>query len=515
METQETAASLWNGGFPRVAAIDAYRAALPPGEALDFPITAIDRLGVPTWSVTFWPESLPNAGGHGYGTTDAEALTSAYGELSEVVHAAAATRRLPRRRATYRELLREVGPRGVVDPVALCLEAGSPYTPDLPLEWVPVVRWVTGERVLVPIEFVAFQGADIGAPPPSGWLITPITNGLGAGPTLAHALGHGLLELLQRDGNSVNFRALARDSAIALDGVTDPETRSLLARLAAAGVEVVAKLAATDFGLTNVYVVGADRDPETGNPLMAAACGEAAHPDREVALRKAILEFAAARARLAFTHGPLGPVERVAPPRYLDRYVRRHTLAGEEERALRAMIDWTALPNGAIRAALADTVFAVRERIPFSALPTVAAPLAGRAALLDLIAGRLGESGFDILYADFSPPGYPEVRVVKAIVPGLEVETISYGRIGPRNLRRLLARGGDLVGLGDPPPGARPILLTAEARDEFGGAAWLDPVAIDRLVGPLYVLYREPGRHSAPLARADLTPPSLRSAPLS
>ena len=59
-----------------------------------------------------------------------------------------------------------------------------------------------------------------------------------------------------------------------------------------------------------------------------------------------------------------------------------------------------------------------------------------------------------------------------------------------------------MSGLGDPPPGARPILLTEEARDEFGGAAWLDPAAIDRLVGPLYVLYREPGRHSAPLARA-------------
>lgn len=487
---------------PLPGAVATYRAALPPGELLDFPLTALDRLGVATWSVTFWPERLPNAGGHGYGTTDAEALTSAYGELSEVVHTSAATRRLPRRRATYHELLAAVGPRGVVDPVTLCLEAGSDYSPDRTLEWVPISRWGTDESVLIPIEFVAFQGADIGAPPPDGWLITPITNGLGAGPTLEHALGHGLLELLQRDGNSVNFRALAGDTVVSLDGVTDPETRALLARLDAEGVEVLVKPAATDFGLANLYVVGADRDPDAGNPLMAAACGEAAHPDREVALRKALLEFAAARVRLAFTHGPLDAVERAAPAHYLEVYTRRHSLAGEEERALRAMIEWTALPNGAIRAALADTVLAARTAIPFTDLPTVSAPPADRAALTALVVERLTATGFDILYADCSPPGSPEVRVIKAIVPGLEVETMSYGRIGARNLRRLLERGSDIAGLGTPPPGALPIRLAEADRAAFEGAAWLDPAAIERHVGPLYVLYREPGRHSAALARA-------------
>ncbi len=496
------------GQLPAAAA--AYRAALPPGELLDFAITALDRLAVPTWSVTFWPDALPTAGGHGYGTTDGEALTSAYGELSEVVHASAATRRMPRRRGSYRELLTEVGLRGIVDPVALCLEAGSPYTPDLPLDWVAIRRWGTAEPVLVPIEFVAFQGADIGAPPAAGWLTTPITNGLGAGPTLDHALGHGLLELLQRDGNSVNFRALARDTIVDLAGVTDPETRALLARLDAAGVEVLAKVAATDFGLADLYVVGADRDPDAGDPLMAAACGEAAHPDREVALRKALLEFAAARVRLAFTHGPLEPVERAAPERYLEVYTRRHTLAGEEERALGAMLAWTARSNRELRAALADTILAQGHTTPFTALPTLNAPLPDRAALTALTVERLTAAEFDILYADFSPPTAPDVRVVKAIVPGLEVETMSYHRIGARNLRRLLDRAAapgeervrGLVGLGDPPPTARPILLTEAGRVEFGDRAWLDPAAIDRLVGPLYALYREPNRHSAALARA-------------
>src|SRR3712207_7295222 len=45
--------------------------------------------------------------------------------------------------------------------------------------------------------------------PRSGeWLVTPITNGLGAGDTLERAVLHGLLELVQRDGNTVSHRGL-------------------------------------------------------------------------------------------------------------------------------------------------------------------------------------------------------------------------------------------------------------------------------------------------------------------
>ena len=56
---------------------------------------------------------------------------------------------------------------------------------------------------------------------------------------------------------------------------------------------------------------------------------------------------------------------------------------------------------------------------------------------------------------DFTPPGSPAV-ILKAIVPGLEVETMTYNRIGGRNLRRLLARGSPVAGVGDKPAGALP-----------------------------------------------------------
>ena len=73
------------------------------------------------------------------------------------------------------------------------------------------------------------------------------------------------------------------------------------------------------------------------------------------------------------------------------------------------------------------------------------------------------------------------VAVVKAVVPGLEVETVSYGRrIDERNLRRLLAHDSPLVGLGAPLTGAEAIRLTAAAEARVGGPAWL------HLVGTAY-----------------------------
>ena len=92
------------------------------------------------------------------------------------------------------------------------MDAGADVDPDRPLRWLPARRWRDGalaEQVWVPAEVAAVSGDDVpGGPPAGGWLVTPITNGLGAGQSLAWAVGHGLLELLQRDGNGLRFRAL-------------------------------------------------------------------------------------------------------------------------------------------------------------------------------------------------------------------------------------------------------------------------------------------------------------------
>jgi len=476
-----------------------YRRNLPPGRTRTFAYGGLDRLGVPVAAASHAFEDGYHFDGYGYGATPAEAMVGALGELSEDAHSEHALAAAERIDGSYRDMVDRHGADGVADPLTLCLPAGSDYEPSMPTEWVACVRHSTGERVFVPVEFVAISRRQLGD---RRRLITPITNGQGAGLCGARALGHGLLELLQRDGNGLGFRALDRGVVLDLDGLADPGVRALLKRFADRGVRPVPKLAATEFGLCNLYVVGSDVDPGSDLPIKLTACGEAAHPDRVRALRKALLEFAAARARKAFMHGPLGAVAAVAEPGYLDHYLDTLSVDGEEPRALAAMVDWISSDASRLRGLLAGTVLSERSVVPFATVPTAdPASVAAPADLLALVAGRLRAAGLDVLYAENSPAG-GEVYARKAIVPGLEVETMSYYRIGERGVRKLLDQGSPLAGLGRPPAGARPVRLTAEAADRLGGPAWLDTEAVDAAVGHLYPLYREPSSHAAQVALA-------------
>ena len=344
----------------------------------------------------------------------------------------------------------------------------------------------------VPAEFVASSGDELpGSGPADGWLTVPVSNGLGAGTSLEQAIAHAVLEILQRDGNGLTCRAMDRGTVIDLHGVTDEVTLAALDQLSAAGVDVLPKLASTEFGVTNVYVVGAAPGDDI---LSATACGEAVHPDREVTLRKAVLEFANARARKQFMHGPLDEVLRVAPEGY-QAVIDAMDPAAEEQRVLAAMVDWLRLTPRAWRHRLESTVLRHDTTMAFTALPT-SAPTSGP-ALLDDVLGRLDAEGYDVLVADFSPTD-GGVHSVKVVVPGLEVETVAYARIGERNTRRLLEQGrDDLVRVGEQPAQWSTIHLTDAARSRLGGPAWLDRAAVTAVADGLLPLYREPSRHTA------------------
>jgi thiazole/oxazole-forming peptide maturase SagD family component len=464
-----------------------YRAALPMGRGYEFSLTPLDCIEQPLWAVGVWGDGHIFVDGFGYKATAAGAQVSALGEAAENYFASRWMRSAERREASYAELLREG--TAAVDPVTLCLDAGCGYTAERRMTWVPAVRHPAGERVLVPIEAAAIGFNDISATAErEQWVMTPITNGLGAGLTMEQALVHGLLELVQRDGDSVSFRALDQGVAITLDAVENEGTRQLLRKLEEEDIEVIAKLAEVNCGMPVIYVVGHDRNIERpAFPLTLSACGEAADPDRERALEKALREYVSSRARKRFMHGPLEDVASVAPEEYMDRLFA-DAVEGDESRALECVLDWVRMPRAEFFELIRDPVLTVRSHVKFSELPT-------HEGGLDWIAEQLRHEGLEILYVDFTEPG-SGVSAVKAIVPGLEVETISYGRIGARNLKRLMERGSPIVSIGPELEGARRILLTAEQESSVGGAAWLHPEELERAVGQLYGLYREPNGHS-------------------
>lgn len=483
---------------PIARAAAAYRATVPADlERYEFPLHALDRLGVPVYyAAAFTPDDIALSG-VGYGADDLAARASALGEMVETYSTFASFRALPHREGSYNALRRDGAL--ALDPLETRLPVGTSYTHDRPLHWVEAVRWPDGARRWVPLEYAASNVGDTG---PGEWLFTPITNGMGAGDTLERAIAHGLLELVQRDGNSLAYRALDQGVAIDLDRVEDPVVQELRARLDREGIEVLPKLASTAFGISNVYVVGGERDPRRApHPVMLTACGEAAHPDRERALRKAMLEFCSSRVRKRFAHDRWDVVAPLLPAGYRERLERNPPGWDEEGRALNAMRDLMAQGPEAVVALIRDTVLSVRRRVPLSGLPTVAPDsLDDPAALLRDVAGRLGAEGLEVWYVDVTPPGSPS-RAVKVLVPELEVEGMSYHRIGARGVRLLAERGDGLAGVNahggnlDLPAGVARVPLTAEAEAELGGSGWFNVGEAERRLGRLYALYREPGEH--------------------
>lgn len=473
-----------------------YKAALPKGQFFHFPITELDHTGVCSWSNIFLPGPL--GGGDGYGLTDAEAEVGALGELHERLQSLWVVPTLPCEEGTYLDLTAAYGEHSVVDPVTLGLPAGSDYTHQTTRLWVKMKRYPEGECFVL-LEAAASSPAELltGYVP----LFLPISNGLGAGLSVDRALYHGVLEILQRDGNSVTYRALDKGRAVDVSAGLSDEVLGILHRLQGAGLTVNIKLAATDFGLVNLYVNGygpADDYPQ----IKLAAGGEACDLDRDVALRKALLEFAFSRARLAFSHGPLREAAKVSPEGYLAAHRAYFNKDQEEARALGAMLEWLELSPTSLKAKL-TRIYAEHELVPWESLP--AYPNLAKVALgerLAEVAKRL--SGFDIFYLELSTPQAEGQGVVatKVVIPGLEVETASYGRVGERNLQRLLAQDVALAGLGEPPPGASKVQLSSAAEADLGGQAWFHLARLAEVVGDLYPLYREPSRHAAPYVRA-------------
>ena len=503
-----------------------YRSRLPGGDHRALPTHPIDPLNAGR-DEPFAYCSLEGLGtaafgqftAYGYGTTPGEAARGAAGELTEETHNCRALATAETVRGSFAELINARGARHVLDPRAMVLPAGSDWTPQTPLTWAAATRLATGEAVWVPAVFLAIKPHQtVGGAPLEDELTVPITNGLGAGTSPEMAVAHGLLELLQRDGNGTRFRAMDRHVAVDLGdgglgdgGLLSADTRALLARLDEAGLDVTVKLASTQFGLTNVYVQGPPRRSSSGDgragefPLLLTAAGEACDPDPARAVRKALLEFAAARSRKFFMHGPPDALEKVTPPGYFDRFAATFKPEDEEPRSLAAMTEWVSADPAALRALFEAHIFPVERAVPFRDLPGAgesvpADPLARLSLLTDRLTGGAADGGdFDLLVLDASPPG-DEVFAVKVLAPGLEVEQMSYRRVGERGVRDLTGRGVEWVGVGAAPAGALRLPLPRGAEARLGGPAWLDPAGQDAAVGPFYALYREPNTHAVQFA---------------
>jgi ribosomal protein S12 methylthiotransferase accessory factor len=310
---------------------------------------------------------------------------------------------LPLRLATYREL-REVA--RVVDVEQLPRPSWSRFHPDLSILWIEGTDVIGGERLWVPYECVHLDFRSPG-PQGSGCFLANGT-GLAAGNHRLEAVSHALCEAVERDAFALWDERSAADRAarrVALDTVPDPGCRQLLETYERAGVGVVAWDLTTDIGLPVFSATIVDRRSDVLRRLPAAT-GGGCHPDRGVALSRALTE--AAQSRLTLIAG-----SRDDCPPALYRRVKDAEAIGSHARALaaeglRAFEDVANVAGEAID----DDVAHELDRLRSAGI--------GQAILVDLTRPDVG------------------VPVVRLVVPGLEGWTDKVAPAVPGPRRRAL-----------------------------------------------------------------------------
>lgn len=353
-------------------------------------ITGLDRIEIPVF--TAFRPSAPEGSisvYNGKGLTPLEAEASAVMEAVERASANMTNDRLCW--FTLQEIKdQEIG---YLSPELLILPPNCD-TSGRRLPWVEGVDLGSDERIYVPADAVFFPG---------GWnenpLIKATSNGLAAGNTFDEAIVHALCELIERDALSL-YRL--RRNGVEVDPGKAPEAiAGIVQEFSRADITLHIKWITQEVPVPTFAVVADDRVARSPAFL---TLGAGTHPDRDIALIRALTENAQSRATLI-----QGAREDV---------VKRHAASQSRsyEETKKRLPYWFE-PN----ARSADLV----------SLPTLGFLPdfeAERQRLLELLV----DAGFQrIIAVDLTLPEL-DIPVVRVVVPGLEVCGIDATRVGPR-----------------------------------------------------------------------------------
>jgi YcaO-like protein with predicted kinase domain len=267
-------------------------------------ITGLDRIGIPVVAA-IRPNSRSVSVSQGKGLDLPQAMTSALMEAIEGFHAEEVDKG---RRAAYREL---GAASSVVDPLTLCT-TGRPFDVDASISWLEGFDLLRQEPCWLPAEIVHTDYTQ----PLDGYFLAG-SNGLASGNHLVEAISSAVCELIERDAvalwSASGIRARAQ-RALDIASVDDPDCRALLAKYTKTGVDVRIWNITTDVGvaafLCDIRDSAAD-EPRRLRHFHGAGC----HPDRAIALARALSE--AAQTRLTYITGirdDLLPSEYEEPP---------------------------------------------------------------------------------------------------------------------------------------------------------------------------------------------------------
>jgi ribosomal protein S12 methylthiotransferase accessory factor len=341
-------------------------------------ITGLDRIGIPV-AVAVRPNSRSVSVSQGKGLDLTQAMTSALMEAIEGFHAEEVGEG---RYTSYRAFAANCK---AVDTDLLC-STGQAFDIDVPIHWLEGFDLLRQEPCWVPAEIVHTDYTQ----PLDGYFLAG-SNGLASGNHLVEALSSAICELIERDAVAVwsasGIRARAQRS-LDVASIDDRDCLALLAKYDDAGIAVRLWNVTTDIGIAafvcDIWDLSV-REPRRLRRFHGAGC----HPDRAIALLRALTE--AAQTRLTYITG-----------------IRDDLLPLEYEEP----------PTADIVDALLDALRQESEPHLFDAVPSFAADDLGRDLRHELEclrpAGITRVVAVDLTRPDF---GIPVVRVV---IPGLE-----------------------------------------------------------------------------------------------
>ncbi|HET9361025.1 MAG TPA: YcaO-like family protein [Vicinamibacterales bacterium] len=366
-------------------------------------VTGLDRVGVPVY-VAVRPNARSLSVSQGKGLDAASAKVSAIMESLEAHHAE--FHRCLCRIGTRAQMLdasRATGARsGVIDPLRLPRARASADLEHRAMVWTTGEDLVTGRAMWVPLEMVDL---DFTLPHVfDGSLLLRSSNGLASGNTLAEAVLHGLIEVIERDATGLmNLRRPDEWARARLDlaSVSDPGAAMLLERFERADIAVNVWDVTTDIGVPAFTAAIFDRTTDELLKPWPPALGSGAHLDPGVALCRALTE--AAQSRLTAIAGSRDDIGRRDYDESQSAEVIEHHRSMSAERGARSF--------RAIRSRATDTV---------------------RGDLKEILR-RLASRGLrEVVAIDLSIDDLP-VNVARVIVPGLEgfePETSALGERG-------------------------------------------------------------------------------------
>ncbi len=251
-------------------------------------ITGLDRIGLPTVMVTR-PNSRSVAVSLGKGLSLSAAQASGVMEAIESWHAERIE--LGLRLASYSDL---VETEYVVEVDKLPEVTGGRFVPHASILWVKGQDLTKGRPCWVPYEMV---DTDYTSSPVSGRRAFPrTTNGLASGNDLTEATCHAICELIERDATTLwHFRG--PQARIDPGTIEDQRCRQAMERIAAAGLDLGIWNTTSDIGIASFRCVICELGAVSGH----IGIGDGCHPDRSIALLRALTE--AAQTRLTYISG--------------------------------------------------------------------------------------------------------------------------------------------------------------------------------------------------------------------